>query len=107
MMSSELVIAVIAAVGSSGVITAIVTALLNRRRNSVELTKILLDMSKDEVLGTKESITELRADIKELKSILEELVCTVEREVLPVLPVEHTETRRTLRLIASRAKEVV
>lgn len=107
LVSSELVIAVIAAVGSSGVITAIVTALLNRRRNSVELTKILLDMSKDEVLGTKESITELRADIKELKAILEDLVRTVERDVLPVLPVEHTETRRALRAITARAKEAV
>ncbi|MGO3325302.1 hypothetical protein [Gordonia sp. (in: high G+C Gram-positive bacteria)] len=113
-MSSEVIIAVIAAIGSSSVVTAIVTALLNRKRNSVEITKVLLEMSKDEVLGTKESNKELRVEVKRLsnevknlREVLEELVRTVERDVLPVLPVEHTETRRALRAIASRAKEVV
>lgn len=106
-MSSELVIAVIAAVGSSGVITAIVTAVLNRKRNSVEVTHLLSQMSKEALVDAKGSIDELRADIRELRMILDELVQTVERDVIPALPAQHTETHRKLRAITSRAKEVV
>ncbi|MEJ9078607.1 hypothetical protein WKY82_09320 [Gordonia malaquae] len=106
-MSSEVVIAVIAAVGSSGVVSAVVMALLNRKRNSVEVTQIVSQMSKDALLDAKGSIDDLRSDIRELRAIIEDFVRVVECDVLPAIPVEQTEPRRHLRAIASRAKAVV
>ena len=104
-MSGEVIIAIISAVGASGVVGAIVTWLRDHRRTSVEVTQILNDLSKDALLSAKGELDGIRRDLKEVKDILAELVTCVEQEVLPLLSAEHQEVERHLRVISSRARE--
>lgn len=106
-MGSDVWIAIIAALGASGVASALLSWIKDRNRNSAEVTQIIREMSKETVADAAMSLKEIRADLREVRSILEELVQTVEREVLPLLPEQHEEVRRHLRSISTRAKDVV
>lgn len=106
-MGSDVLITIITTAGASGVLATVVAWIRDRKRNSVEVTQLIRQMSKEAVADAGTALSEIKTDLREMRSILEELVQTVEREVLPLLPEQHEDVRQHLRLISIRARDVV
>lgn len=106
-MSSEVIIAIVAAVGASGIGGSLIMWIQNRRRNSVEVTEILNRLSKDALLDAEGTLKELKTDVRELTQVLTELVRVIEIDVLPLIPAHHVQTRAQIRVSLDKAREII
>lgn len=104
-MTGTIWVAVIAAVGSSGVVGALVAWAKDRRKDSLEVAVLIRQLSKEAVEDARTEMAELRADMREIKAILRELALVVERDVIPLIP-DHPQIQRDLRVLTSHAKDI-
>lgn len=106
---SSIIIAVIAALGSSGLAAALVSWWKDRDKDDAEVTDMIRKMSKEAVADARSELAELKADnralrddVRELKCCLNELSSLIEFEVLPLLQ-DHPVTVERLRSVTRRA----
>lgn len=105
---SSVLIALIAALGSSGLVGALVAWWKDREKDDAEVTDLIRKMSKEAVADARSDLELLKADnrilrddVRELKSSLRELSNMIECEVLPLLQ-DHPATVERLRAVTSR-----
>lgn len=104
-MGGMIWVAIIAAVGSSGVAGALVAWAKDRRKDSIEVTQMIRQISKEAVADAHSELSDLRSDMRDIKAILRELATTVERDVIPLLG-DHPETQASLHKLTVHAKEI-
>lgn len=107
-------IAVVAALGGSGLAGALVAWWKDRRKDDATVTKLIREMSKDAVSDAREDVSAMRAELREalavsreIRGLLHEVVALLESPVILAAVVEHPLTAAQLAQIAERARLLV
>lgn len=104
---SEIIVAAITMLGGGGMAGAIVSAIRGRKKDDVDVTKALREMSKEAVRDVRSDMHELKGELRQIREVLTDLVDIVESDVVPVLRGSHPHTVQRLRLVTARARDVV
>lgn len=107
-------IAVVAALGSSGLAAALVSWWKDRRKDDATVTQIIREMSKEAVTDAREDVSAMRAELREalavsreIRGLLHEVVALLENPVIVASVVEHPLTAAQLAQVAERARLLV
>ena len=107
-------IALVSALGASGVAGALVSWWKDRHKDDATVTKLIREMSKDAVSDAREDVTAMRAELREavavsreIRGLLREVVTLLENPVIVASVVEHPLTAAQLAQIAERARLLV
>ncbi len=106
--------AIIAAIGSSGIVGYLVAWIKERRMADTEVTKVIREMSKEAVVEARDSLREIReqmaltqAKLDRNTEVLAEVARILKVEILPYIPENCDEAERHLKLIYSKIKDEI
>lgn len=107
-------IAIIAAIGSSGIVGSLVAWIKERKMADTEVTKVIREMSKEAVVEARDSLREIReqmaltqAKLDRNTEVLAEVARILKVEILPHIPENCDEAERHLKLIYSKIKDEI
>lgn len=107
-------VAIISALGASGIAGAIVSWWKDKSKNDATVTQIIREMSKEAVTDAREDLRAIRREMdelheasREITGILREVLDLLEHEVVAAALLNHPATAAQLESLTVRARHLV